>query len=291
MVHILSGETDPDLHQLGLASVFKPITYSSIIFGLAWKRSPTKWCDIHTVHSTVLLLMMWTLALRYFMAYSKEERYGAILFHKIIMNIWVMQLAGGVSTFTYSKYRSIPSFVRDWENYKIKYGGVALSFMKKLVFRRVVFITVIVAIFMLVSSITWITVRPPLFTQWMFPLLSKPEDGQISKGIFIFGTFLVSYTMLVWLQCALSTLCYCSLLKHEFNQLSSQFPESVQNKAAQRNGYANLQSSNSPFCNDNNDNAEITTSGLSVPTSQWNERHPAENVRHIIIHQCSLLIG
>ena len=92
----------------------------------------------------------------YFLTYSREDKYGTLLFQKVIAHIWIGQITVGTSVYLYSKYRNIPSFLRQWENYKIKYGGLTLSFMKQHVFRRIVRINIVVVIFMLVSGLVWI---------------------------------------------------------------------------------------------------------------------------------------
>ena len=274
VVHILSEETNPGLHELGLASVFKPILYSSMAFGLIWKRSSTKWFDIHTVHSCALILLLWYQAVRYFAGYSKEDRYGSALFHKIVVHTWVTQLAVGVPTYIYSKYRNIPTFIREWENYKIKYGGITLSFMKRHVRRRIVII-ILAIIFMLVSCVIWVVFRPSLFTKWLFPLLKYTDENvhNVNVGLFVLYVLIASYTVLTWFQCAFNTLCYCLLLKLEFTQFATQFSEYVHYKTAQPKGYANLQSSDSQICNDNHPTTSNASSGHKNECEHYRTRY------------------
>ncbi len=233
VVHVLSEEENPDLHELGLSYVLKPIVYSSMIFGLTWKRSRANRCDVCTVHSCLLLLILWYQAFRYFASYGSDDKYGYALFQKIIAHTWSIKVALGISVYIYSKHKNIPSFVRQWENYKLQYGGLTLSYMQKHVFRRVAIVNFIAILFMLISTIVWSIVQPKLLTKWLFPLLTDTGKSKLHTGLFILYLLIFVYCFLAWFQCALNTLCYCSLLKREFKQLTQQFCASIAEAKAQ----------------------------------------------------------
>ena len=280
VVHILSEETNPDLQDLGLSNVFKPIMYSSMDFGLTWKRPTSKWCDIHTVHSCLLLLVLWAQTVAYFPAYSREDKYGTLLFQKVIAHIWIGQITVGTSVYLYSKYKNIPSFLRQWENYKIKYGGLTLSFMKQHVFRRIVRINIAATTFMLVSGLIWIIARPTLYIKWLFPFTKHARTNGVHLGLLVFFTFMLCYTILVWLQCTLNTLCYCSLLKFEFEELVHQFSDTVHQNSVTRRSVANITTSDAPTCNN-----DTTMSHKS--TTHKNE---CEHFRTRYVSLCKLVL-
>ena len=280
VVHILSEETNPDLQDLGLTNVFKPIMYSSMAFGLTWKRSTSKWCDIHTLHSCLLLLALYAQTVAYFTAYSREDKYGTLLFQKVIAHIWIGQITVGTSVYLYSKYRNIPSFLRQWENYKIKYGGLTLSFMKQHVFRRIVRINIAAATYMFVSGLVWIIARPTLYIKWLFPFTKDARTNEVHMGLLVFFTFMLCYAVLVWFQCALNTLCYCSLLKFEFEQLVRQFSDTVHRNSVTCRSAAKINTSDSLTCNND-------ATRPHKPTTHKNE---CEHFRTRYVSLCKLVL-
>ena len=281
VVHILSEEANPDLQDLGLSTVFRPMVYSSLAFGLTWKRPKTKWCDLHTVHSCLIILILCGQNIAYCFSYSKDDEYGTELFQKVIVHILACQLTVGTSIYLYSKYRNNPSFLRQWENYKIKYGGLTLSYMRQHVCRRIVGINIGAVLFMTVSGLVWIAIRPSLYIQWLFPYVK--DAGKINMALLVFCTFILCYSILIWFQCALNTLVYCSLLKLEFQQLARQFSDDVNSnitaKSAKRSSLADANISEPPH---------LMTEPITVqtPMTQTNE---CEHFRTRYVSLCRLV--
>lgn len=280
VVHILSQDETADLRELGLMAVLKPMVYSSIAFGLVWKRNHSKCCDIYTVHSCILLPLMWFQVIRYFAGYGKDDRYGGVLFQKIIAHGWACQFALGTTVYMYSKYKNIPSFLMQWENYKIKYGGLTFSFMKRFIFRRVMIVNLVATPFMLLTAVTWIVFRPKLLIKWLFPFVEYEESNALHQTLFVVYSLLICYSFLVWLQPALNTHIYCSLLKMEFKQLSDQLSTLMQEKKEESKSSMNGQIDESiPFIDD------VPTTATTSPVY----RFECEHYRTRYISLCQLV--
>ena len=146
--------------------VWHSLYISMMICGLVWKtmrphvQTARCRCEINTIHSCVVLILVWFNALKYFPEYDGSETYGPRLFKKICAHIFALQMACGITSSVYLRYKKMPGFFSMWYNYKLKYKGVPTALMTKSVVIRVVLINLLVGS----SSIIWfscIIIRSP----------------------------------------------------------------------------------------------------------------------------------
>ena len=95
-------------------------------------------------------------------------------------------------------HKHIPNFIKLWENYKIKHGGVPFAIMKRNIIIRMVSANA-VAFIVIIGPIIWGLIKESdLYAAHHLPLLGRLR---VSKPLWltIFITFLYAYTGLVWL--------------------------------------------------------------------------------------------
>ena len=230
--HVLTGEAYGDHREIILLEVMKPLNISLQVFGLLWTsksnmfrkgRCNFDWC---TLHCCMVLIFAWSNVARYFARYGSSETYGHKLLRNVASHIFDFQFAFGLTTSVYFMQKHIPHFVKIWENYKIKHGGVSFAKMRRNIMVRVVASNIMAFIIIVGTVSVGLIIDHNLYTEHHLPLLSRLK---VYRPLWL--TVLISlmhcYIGIAWIQCLVLCVCLNKNLKDEFLQLSSQFGEEI----------------------------------------------------------------
>ena len=82
IVHVLTEEGESKVDDLAMAEAFKPVLYCNMVFGLLWKKPDNygKKCkfDQYTIHTCILLIIVWLQAIKYCASYESTDTYGLL---------------------------------------------------------------------------------------------------------------------------------------------------------------------------------------------------------------------
>ena len=203
------------------------------IFGLLWTGRYNmfhgKRCsfDLCTVHCCIVLLSVWFLVFRYFAHYDSTDKYGSELFRKISWQLSDLQFACGITTTVYFNHKHIPSFIKLWENYKVKHGGVSFAEMKRNILIRAVSINVMTIGLSFTCLIFGLIKEPEIVADTFLPALKRFNYDR-PLWLVIVASVCYIYLAVAWVQPLIICLSVNKNLQEEFKQLSSQFSDEMQ---------------------------------------------------------------
>ena len=253
----------------GVDKVMKPMYISMVCLGLLWTNG-NKWfrgvrCsfDLFTLHCCITLLLAWFWALKYISYYGGSAQFGSWLFVRLGPHLYAIQMALGITIHVIYKQRHIPALFKLWENYKLKHGGITLSFMKRQVFLRVAVVNIGLTL-LFIGFLILLIVDPQKQFLDMFQIIRYfPKNMQF---VAMFLLFLIhDYLTLAWLQSIIFTTCLNLLLREEFRQFTREFSEMIKNEKASTDTNINLK----PF-HEKADGKMDTRSNLVEP---YRQRH------------------
>ena len=230
--HVLTGEDYSDHSDITLFKVMNPIYICLQIFGLLWTNKSNMFrkrrCtfDFCTFHCCLVLFLAWSNVFRYTARYDRNEKYLSDLLTKICCHVFDIQFACGITASVYFMHKHVPNFIKLWENYKIKHGGVPFAVMKRNIVIRMVSENAI-AFIVIIGPFIWGLINDAdLYAAHHLPLLDR---WGVSKPLWltILITFVYAYTGFVWLQSLFFCVCMNKNLREEFLQLSVQFREEI----------------------------------------------------------------
>ena len=232
IIHVLSEEPITADEELAISKALRPTYISLMCFGLIWKsqkRSSSKKCaDCHTCFCIFMTVLLWCYALHHIVLFDGKVKFDVKLIVKGTTIIHALQIALCFTAFVYFNHKHIPFFLRQWENYKLKHGGISLALMRKHVSRRMIGGNIVLALFFmcLVVVHTFGTSENNKYKRYVIPLLSYTHGSSRKVLQYIWGP-LVFYIFASLFQTVLVATTICSLLSKEFNQLSKEFAETV----------------------------------------------------------------
>ena len=221
----LMDSTD-DTRQPDVFKFLRPLYISVMCFGLIWKY-PSGKCGIITLQCAVLLLLAWTSAIKCFFHYDSSDTYGGNLFKKLVIHLWAMQIACGLSTFIYCKHKHIPIFINQWQRYKDRYGGVSWKVLGRYTHNTVVAVNVLLLVTFAAIFILLITFMPDFFLT-VLNAEGKANIKNISDITLKIMALIHTYVILAWMQTGLFTSVLCYLLRREFKKITGKFKCIVQ---------------------------------------------------------------
>ena len=205
--------------------VWHSLYISMMICGLVWKRMRTNVqtarysCEINTIHSCIVLTLVWFNALKYFPAYDGSDSYGPRLFKKMGAHIFALQMSCGITSSVYFRYKQMPEFLRMWYNYKLKYEGVPTTLMTKTVVIRVVLINLLLGS----TSVIWflcIIIRSPERNENQETIMFAFMKKETSIWLVALSSFLNIYLRLAWLQSVIFCIYITKNLRDEFQHFT-----------------------------------------------------------------------
>ena len=223
--YALTGEDFPNVDDIVLVKVLHPLYVCLGIFGMIWKGKQKlfhrKICsfDLCTLHCVILLGMSWCHAFQFFASYEKSDVFGSVLFQKIGIHVFSFQMACGLTSFVFFHYKHIPNFIKLWENYKIRYGGVLPISVKKTLAVRCIWINIFTIGFIAFVKGYMFIKDKRLFARHNLPLLAYILD-EPELWLLVLCGILNFYLTMAWIQSLISILCITKALHDEFLQLS-----------------------------------------------------------------------
>ena len=223
--YALTGEDFPDIDDIALVKVLRPLYVCLRIFGMIWKEKQNLFhgkvfsFDLCTVHCFILLLSAWFNVFQFFVSYDRTDVYGSILFQKVNVHIFSFQLACALTSFVFYHHRHMPKFIKLWENYKIRYGGVLLTSMKRTLTLKCIWINVVNVGFIVFYKLYLFMKDRHLFVMQNLPLFAYTLP-ELNIWLVIFFGILNFYLAMAWIQSLISIVCITKALKDEFSQLS-----------------------------------------------------------------------
>ncbi len=233
IVHILTEEPTTG-EDLAITKVFQPVYYCLVCFGLIWKSSNSKkLVDFHTLHCCFVLFVIWYNVAHFFVTYTAKDTWdGPSLIMKLTGHVSAVQLASSLTAFVYFHYKHVPLFLRQWENYKIKHGGLALTEMRRSLCRRVVVANIFFALCYSLLVLVHIIHGPsrPKYLKSLIPLLQyTPESSH--RTVIVLRTIIYFYVVTGLMQTVIIVTGLCSLLSEEFKKLSQEFEHTVNSRS------------------------------------------------------------
>ena len=232
IVHVLSDEPITANEELAITKAFNPIYISMMSFGLLWKShkiSSTRKCaDCHTFHCIFMFLLVWCYAFQYVVLFDGTEKFDEMLIVKLTGQIYSIQIALCFTAFVYFNHKHVPFFLRQWENYKLKHGGLPLSLMNKWVSRRIIGGNILFVLYFICVVTVQIVESSNgyKYKSLLIPILKLTQGKFQQIAQFLYGPLLF-YILLALLQTVLIVTGFCSLISKEFKQLSQEFADTV----------------------------------------------------------------
>ena len=212
----LTDRTDD--RRLELFKFLKPLYISVMCFGLMWKY-PSGKHGIITLQCSLVLLLGWTSAIKCFFHYDSSDTYGGNLFKKLVIHLWSIQMACGLTTFVYCKHKHIPFFINQWQRYKVRYGGVSWKVLGRYTYNTVVTVNVLLLVSFTVTFVLLMSFKPGFFITMINPS-GKGNIKNMSTPTVTVMSLLHTYIILAWMQSGLFTCVLCYLLRREFKQIT-----------------------------------------------------------------------
>ena len=231
--HVLTGEGFSDYREIILIQVLNPICICMRIFGLLWTGRYNMFhgnrysFDLCTLHCCIVLFFAWFLLFRNFAIYESTDKYGSELLRKICYQLIDLQFACGITSNVYFKQKHIPSFIKLWENYKIKHGGVSFAKIKRDNTIKLVTTNVIILVISVVLLTYGLIKEPEVFAEYHLQVMKRLNIPS-PFWLVVLVTILYQYLAFAWLQSLLYCLCINKNLREEFEQLSSQFSQELE---------------------------------------------------------------
>ena len=128
--------------------------------------------------------------------------------------------------FVYFNKKYVPSFLSQWENYKLQHRGISLNSMRKNVFKFVL-ITNIIVFTKVVAVILFYSIwRSDIIHMTMVPFHIFFKEG-IPLWAFLLQAIFQVYLFYALFQTLIYIVCLCYLLRREFKNFNKQFATSV----------------------------------------------------------------
>ena len=223
--YVLTGEDFPDVDHIALIKVLQPLHVCLRISGMIWKEKQNLFhgkvfsFDLCMVHCFILLLSAWFNAFQFFASYDRSDVYGSVLFQKVGLHAFHFQLACGLTSFVFYHNRQMPNFVKLWENYKIRYGGVLLTSMKRTLTVKCIWINVVNLSLIASYKLYLFAKDRHLFVLHNLPFFAYTLHEVKLWLVILFG-ILNFYLAMAWIQSLISIVCITKALKDEFSELS-----------------------------------------------------------------------
>ena len=218
-----------------LKSVFGPIFHCLKCFGLMWKEMDNYKLGLFTVHSVLVLLLVWINACRFFAVYADNSAYGPGLLVKILIHLWMFQTAVGLPFCIFTYQESLHKIIKDWESYKLQYTGVSLKCMKWYCFKICVFGNGIFGAFSVICIIASMIKPPNVMYILLIPFTYDKNAPAYAWFLYYLFDF---YIVAIWLQPLLILITTTVLLKREFNEAAKKLESSI--TSARREGTVRL---------------------------------------------------
>ena len=232
IIHVLSDEPITANEELAITKAFNPIYISMMSFGLLWKShkisSTEKCADGHTFHCIFMLLLLWCHAFQYVVLFDGKEKFDEMLILKLIGQKYSIQIALCFTAFVYFNHKHVPFFLRQWENYKLKYGGLPLTPMNKKVLRRIIGGNILFVLFFIcvIQAHIFGSSDDYKYKSNLIPILKLTRGRFRHIAEILYGPLLF-YIFIALLQTVLIVTGFCSLISKEFKQLSQEFADTV----------------------------------------------------------------
>ena len=241
--HALAAEAF-NMEDMVLPKVMKPMYISMACLGLLWTNG-NKWfrgirCsfDLFTLHCCITQFLAWFWALKYIAYYDSSAKFGSRLFLRLGPHFYAVQMALGITIHIIYKQRHIPALFKLWENYKLKHGGITLSFMKRQVFLRVAVVNICLIIIFLGCVILFVVDPQEQFVQMFQIIMYFPKNMQFA--LMVIAILIHNYLSLAWLQSIIFTTCLNLLLREEFRQFTEEFSEMIKHEKSSSDNHVNL---------------------------------------------------
>ena len=232
VVHVLSEEPVEDSGDLALTRVFRGLSISQLFFGLIWKRTTVRCMDVHTVHCCVVLACIWTFVLNYFFMYHSKETLNPEFIVKFTAHISAAQVAASLTAFVYFNHKHVPCFLRQWENYKLKHGGLPLKMMKRCVTKRIIVTDVVFVLYFAMTGVVKPLFGGPMsedFPRKLMPFVELVPTSHpvLRRALEIMWLFVYFYVVFAWMQTVIVATSACALLSKEFELLTQDCSQTI----------------------------------------------------------------
>ena len=219
-----------------LKSVFRPMFHCLKCFGLMWKELDNYRFGLFTVHSVLVLLLVWINAFRFFAVYADNKAYGPGLLVKILIHLWMIQTVVGLPYCIFTYQESLRKIIKDWESYKLQYTGVSLKSMKWYCFKICVFGNGVFGVFSVICIIASMIKPPNMMYILLIPFTYDRNAPAYAWFLYYLFHF---YIVAVWLQPLLILITTTVLLKREFNEAARKLETSI--TSARKEGTVRLE--------------------------------------------------
>ena len=193
-------------------------------FGLMWKELDNYRLGLFTVHSVLVLLLVWINAFRFFAVYADNTAYGPGLLVKILIHLWMIQTAVGLPYCIFTYQESLRKIIKDWESYKLQYTGVSLKSMKWYCFKICVFGNGVFGVFSVICIIASMIKPPNMMYILLIPFTYDRNAPAYAWFVYYLFHF---YIVAIWLQPLLILITTTVLLKREFNEAAKKLESSI----------------------------------------------------------------
>ena len=221
--YVLTGDDFPNVHEIALVDVLHPHYISLKIFGMLWqgrqKMFEGKSCsfDLRTLHCCLLLSSAWFLALESFASYDGTEAFGWNLFKKLTRHLFQLKTACGITAMVYYLQKHAPNFIKLWENYKIKHGGVSLPILKRNCTIIVIGLNVLTAVYVGGAKFYVLSIVKGMR---LLPISNYFVDSEPTWIVILY--FVVDfYVFMAWAQSLINVFGMTRNLTEEHRELSS----------------------------------------------------------------------
>ncbi len=214
-----------------LKSVFRPMFHCLKCYGLMWKELDNYRLGLFTVHSVLVLLLVWINACRFFAVYADNTTYGPGLLVKILIHLWMIQIAVGIPYCIFTYQESLHKIIKDWEAYKLQHTGVSLKYMKWFCFKTCIFGNGIFGGFCVICIVASIIKPPDIMYVLLIPFTYDRSPPAYAWFLYYLFHF---YVLAIWLQPLLILITTTVLLTREFNEAAKKLESSI--TAARKEG-------------------------------------------------------
>ena len=223
--HVIEGEPEEEEELFpSLKSVFRPLFRCLKCYGLMWKELDSYRFGLYTIHSVLILLLVWLNAGRFFAMYVENTSYGPGLLVKILIHLWMFQIAIGLPYCIFTYQSNLHQIIKHWESYKLQFTGISLKSMRWYCFKVCTFGNVIYGIFCLICIIASMVKPPNLMYILLIPFTTSENAPAWAWLLYYILHF---YITAIWLQPLLILISTTVLLKREFTENSARLESSI----------------------------------------------------------------